>query len=146
MEIHEHATPDKLERYTFQWSLARLVIAAVSLILGGYPIAVKIIPIPLIYSLLNLCWIASGVSAAYLAYRWNSAGQRLFGTKDQKDRIAFFVLVISGINLGIVGLIGTNIGMSISRSSTVFIVTGILYLASAYHLHTRWKKHGERIF
>ncbi len=146
MEIHEHATPDKLERYTFLWSVARLVIAAVSLIVGGYPIAVKIIPIPLTYSLLTLCWIASGVSAVYLGYRWHTGGQKLFGTHDKRDRIAFLVLVISGINLGIVGLIGTNIGMSISGNKIVYLVTGILYLASAYHLHTRWKSHGERIF
>ncbi len=146
MELHEHASPDNLERYTFQWSIARLFIAAISLIVGGYPIAYKIIPIPITSSLLTLCWIASGVSAVYLAYRWYGNDQKLFGTHNKRDRIAFIVLVISGVNLGIVGLIGTNIGMSISGSKIVYIVTGILYLASAYHLHTRWKSHGERLF
>jgi uncharacterized membrane protein YuzA (DUF378 family) len=81
-----------------------------------------------------------------MLYRWNLSGQRLFGGKEQYDMYAFFVSVVSGINLGLVGLLGQNIGMSISSNKTVFMVAGLLYLASAWHLHKRWNASGKRIF
>ncbi|HWO06995.1 MAG TPA: hypothetical protein VNM40_00215 [Candidatus Paceibacterota bacterium] len=56
------------------------------------------------------------------------------------------MIVISGLNLGLVGLIGQDVGMSISSSYAVFVLVGIAYLAAAYHLYTRWRAHGEKIF
>ncbi len=146
MDINEHTTPSKLEKYSFLWSEARLVLAAIALFIGGYPLATRVLPMSLTYNLLILCWIISGLASAYLAYRWYTGGRKVFGGNEKRDVVAFFVMVVSGINLGIVGLLGQNIGMSISSSKILFIVVGILYLASAYHLHVRWKANGEKIF
>lgn len=146
MDIKIHTTPDKLERYSFLWSMARLFLAAAALFIGGYPVATRIIPIPLTSSLLVLCWLISGVASVYLAYRWNIDGQKLFGKKDGLDRVVFFVTVISGINLGLVPILGQNIGMSISTNQIIFFIVGLVYLACAYHLLKRWKAHGEKIF
>jgi len=150
VDIKEHTHPDKLERYSFIWSEVRLIIAAVALFLGGVPPVIKFLPIPQFYglvsSLLTLSWIISGVAAAYLGYRWFNAHQTVLGGKDMKDTVAFFVMVVSGINLGLVGILGTNIGMRISTNKVVFIVVGLLYLVAAYHLFTRWKARGEKVF
>lgn len=146
MDIKIHATPSKLERYSFLWSLLRLLIAAVSLIIGGYPIALRLLYLPLTSSLLTLSWIISGIASVYLAYRWNADGRKLFGGTETKDTVAFFAMVISGVNLGLVGLIGQNIGMNISSSKLVFIIVGVFYVICAYYLHTRWKAYGEKIF
>jgi len=142
--LQHHTHPDALEKYAFFWSEVRLIIAALALFLGGTP------PVLLLFSahglvglLLKLSWIVSGVASAYLLYRWFSGGQKLFGHKNTKDTIAFFVMVLSGINLGVVGLIGNNIGMSISSSYAVFVITAVIYLVSAYHLYTRWNAAGK---
>jgi len=60
--------------------------------------------------------------------------------------VAFFVSVVSGLNLGLSGLTGSNIGMGISSSKIVFIIVGVLYLASAWHLWKRWKENNEKVF
>ena len=147
MSFTHHTHPDKLERYAFIWSEVRLLIAALALFIGGVPPVLYFLPaFGLVGILLKLSWLISGVAAAYLLYRWLSNGQKLFGHKDMKDTVAFFVMVVSGINLGLVGLIGNNIGMSISSSYALFVVTAILYLVSAYHLHTRWKRAGQKLF
>jgi hypothetical protein len=96
--------------------------------------------------LLKLSWIASGVASVYLLYRWYINGMRLFGHGNTKDKLAFGVMNVSGINLGIYGLIGTNIGMGIAASRPVFIIVAIVYLFSAYYLYQRWRAHGERLF
>ena len=143
-------SPDKLERYSFLWSEVRLVIAAFALLLGGVPPIVLILPLPglvgLVGLLLTLSWILSGVTALYLLYRWFQNKQRLFGGKAPRDTVAFFILVVSGINLGIVGVAELNIGMSITTNYFVFVITALLYLASAFHLHKRWKGFGKKIF
>jgi uncharacterized membrane protein YedE/YeeE len=137
----------KLDLYAFYWSEARLGIAAVALFLGGVPPVTLIFPlIPLNSVFLTLAWIISGAVSAYLAYRWFENGQKLFGHSDKKDLLAFFINVISGINLGIVGITGTNIGMTISSSYIVFFITALAYLAAAYHLYTRWQGHGQKLF
>ena len=149
MNLEEHTRPDTLERYSFLWSEARLVIAAVALFLGGVPPALKFLPIPALYglvgSLLTLAWIISGVASAYLLWRWYKT-RTLFGAKETLDTAAFFVMAVSGLNLGITGLFGTNIGMSISSNYVVFFVVGLLYLATAYHLFRRFQVHGQRVF
>jgi len=146
MDIKIHTTPSKLERYSFLWSMVRLVLAALALFIGGYPVATKIFPIPLTSSLLILCWLISGVASVYLVYRWNKEGQKIFGKRDTLDTVAFFVTAVSGVNLGLVPILGTNIGMSISSSKLIFFIVGLVYLACAYHLLKRWKVHGEKIF
>jgi hypothetical protein len=147
MNIQEHTTPEKLERYSFLWSEVRLIIAAVALFLGGIPPLLFLIRFPsgLIITTLTLSWIISGLSAGYLLYRWSKV-RTLFGTKENLDLVAFFVMVVSGINLGLTGIFSTNIGMSISTNGVVFLAVGILYLASAYHLHRRWRANGQKIF
>lgn len=150
MNIQEHATPQKLERYSFLWSEARLLIAAIALFIGGIPPAVAWNPVPSLYgiigSLLTLAWIISGVAAAYLIYRWYTGGQRLFGGKVPLDTGAFFVMVVSGFNLGLAGLMGSNIGMSISSNQLVFYIIGALYIVSAVYLYRRWNANGQKLF
>lgn len=145
MNIKEHMTPEKLEKYSFYWSELRLILAAVALLIGG---------IPLIYrlgfyglsTLLGICWIISGIASVYLLYRWSKSNKKLFGEKDIKTTIAFFVMTISGINLGVAGLIGTNIGMNISSSYFAFLVVATLYILSGWHLWKKWKANGRRMF
>lgn len=150
MDLNQHTKPDQLERYSFLWSQTRLIIAAIALFLGGVPPVLKFNPIPGLYgivsSLLTLAWIISGVAAAYLLYRWYSNNQMIFKGRVQSDTIAFFVSVISGFNLGITGLSGNNIGMSISSNYILFVITGVIYLAAAWHLQQRWNASGQKIF
>lgn len=152
--MNEHTTPAKLERYSFLWNEVRLVVAALSLIFGGSPIVLSISSsssglYSLVSSLLTVAWIISGITALYLLYRWNGAGKKVFGRSDTKDMIAFFVMIVSGLNLGIAGVIGTNIGMEVVPSgllTIVMIIAGIAYLWSGFHLYHRWKAHGEKLF
>jgi len=149
MDIKKHTSSDNLEKYSFWWSEARLLIAAISLFLGGIPLAFKIFPIViwgLVSSLLILSWVISGLASAYLLYRWHSDKHKLFGGNNTKDTTAFLVSVISGLNLGIMGIIGTNIGMAISSSSAIFIITGLIYIASALYLYKRWNESGKTFF
>ena len=60
--------------------------------------------------------------------------------------IAFFVSVVSGINLGLAGLIGTNIGMQISSNRAIFVLVGLLYVVAAYHLYQRWNANKQKLF
>lgn len=147
MDFRNH---HELERYSFLWSELRLLIAALALLLGGVPPLVWILGGTayggLVALLLKLSWIVSGVAAAYLLYRWYNNGMKLFGQNHTKDMLAFAVMVISGLNLGFVGLIGTNIGMTIASSRPVFIIVAIAYLFSAFYLYQRWRAHGEKLF
>lgn len=149
MNIQEHTTPDKLERYSFLWSEVKLVIAAVSLAFGASPIVFMILPGGLARSLLTLSWIISGLAALYLGYRWYTGGRKVFGGTNRTDMIAFGVMVVSGINLGFTGISSNNIGMSLvpyGLSTIIFIATAVLYLWTAYYLWKRWKAHGEHLF
>ncbi len=150
MSLAHHTHPDQLERYSFLWNEVRLLIAALALFIGGVPPILYFLPVAGLYGLasllLKLSWLLTGVTAVYLAYRWFTAGQKLFGRSNSRDTLAFAVMVISGINLGLVGLIGNNVGMSISSSYPIFVITAIAYVVAAYHLHSRWKSHGERLF
>ncbi len=141
--------PKDLERYSFLWSEARLLIGAVALLIGGVPPLYLIAPTSLFATArfgLIVCWIISGLTALYLLFQWWKNGQKVFGKKDVKDTIAFLVLVLSGINLGLTGVLGKNIGMTILSGRFVFFITAAVYLYVAYHLYSRWKAHGERLF
>ena len=136
--------PNELTKYSFLWSEVRLVIAALALFMGGVPPVARFLP--WLSGLLPLAWLISGAAAVYLLYRWNKNNQHLFGGKNKHDLWAFLVLIVSGINLGLVPILSTNIGMSISSNRGIFIIVGIIYLVSAYHLWSRWKAAGERLF
>ena len=141
--------PHDLERYSFLWSEARLLVAAVAMLIGGVPPIYLVAPASLFGIArmgLIVCWIISGLTALYLLYRWWKGGQRVFGSKNPQDMIAFLVLVLSGINLGLTGVLSKNIGMTILHGRFVFLVTSALYLWVAYHLYSRWKSHGESLF
>ncbi|MEK7630562.1 MAG: hypothetical protein AAB417_00835 [Patescibacteria group bacterium] len=150
MTTNEFTKPENLEKYSFLWSEARLLVAAVALFAGGIP-AVYLLPIPylfvgLVSTLLTLSWLVSGAASAYLGWRWYTGGQKVFGKKDTRDTVAFFVSVVSGINLGLVPILGNNIGMSIAWGGFVFTVTAILYVVAAVHLWMRWNAHGKKVF
>ncbi|MDP1689127.1 MAG: hypothetical protein Q8L47_03280 [bacterium] len=145
--------PKELEKYSFLWSEIRLIIAAIALFLGGIPPIYKIMPYDafggLVGILLKLCWIISGATALYLLYKWNKSGQKLFNEKDPKDLITFIVLIVSGVNLGIAGLLGNNIGMSMipyDSRSLIFIIVGAIYLFAAYNLFIKWQKNSNKLF
>lgn len=150
MDIKERTHSDKLERYSFIWSEVRLIIAAIALFLGGVPPVLKFFPIPGLYgtisSILTVCWIISGLAAGYLLYRWYANHQKIFGGKGHRDTTMFFVSIVSGLNLGITGVLGINIGMSISSNKIIFVIIGVLYLFTAVHLFRRWKSSEEKIF
>jgi|SRR6185436_1194263 len=140
--------PNQLERYSFWWSEVRLVIAAAALLLGGVPPVFYLLPgmYGITAPLLKICWIISGVVSAYLGYRWYQNDMRVFGGKDTWDIVAFAILVVTGINLGLTGLLGNNIGMSILGGRTVFFIVGLIYIAVAVYIYRRWKASGERMF
>jgi uncharacterized membrane protein YuzA (DUF378 family) len=144
-KLQKHTTPENLEKYAFYWSEVRLILAAIALLLGGIPLVSKLG----LYSfgnLLGFCWIVSGIASVYLLYRWINNGKKLFGRKNKKDLTAFMVTVVSGLNLGITGLLGVNIGMNISSSRILFIVVAILYIWSAYYMCKKRKANSNRIF
>lgn len=150
MHFKDYSRPEVLEKYSFWWSEARLVIAAVALLIGGVPVLRVLLPAAalsgLVTFLLTFFWILSGIASGYLLYRWAKGGQKLFGGKNSKDTVAFFVSVLSGLNLGLTGLLNTNIGMSIASGTFVFILTAIVYVAAAAYLFRRWNASGKRMF
>jgi len=97
IEIKHHTAPDHLEKYSFLWSQARLVIAAIALFIGGTPPIYKFtsfsssVMYNAVSSLLSICWIISGVAAVYLFYMWNKKGKKLFKKKTQKTRLHFLL-------------------------------------------------------
>jgi uncharacterized membrane protein YuzA (DUF378 family) len=147
MNISQYSTPDQLERGSFLWSQARLVLAAVALLIGGIPPIVYLLGSSgAVWSVLRLGWIISGLASAYLGYRWMSNGWAIFGGKNQKDTGAMLVSIISGLNLGMTGLTGNNLGMSLASGRVVFLLVGVIYLWAAVYLWGRWKSRGEHVF
>jgi hypothetical protein len=141
----------QLQWWSFVWSEVRLLIAAVALFIGGVPPALFLainVPgmLPFVTLLLRLCWLVSGVAALYLLYGWASGGQKIFGRKDTWDLAAFAVLVVSGINLGIVGLTGQNIGLSLAPNYLVLVAAAVVYLVCAIYLYRSWSSHGQKVF
>lgn len=147
MDINHHLQPQRLQRYCFLWSQARQVLAAVALFVGGIPTVVYFFPSSsFLASLLTPTWLISGFASAFLLYRWNEGGRKLFGGTDQKDMIAFLISGVTGINLGLAGLLGTNFGMTIASGRTIFFVTGVVYVWTVWHLQKRWNESGQRLF
>ncbi len=150
MDFHAHTTPERLERYAFYWSEARLAIAAVALFLGGIPPAIYFNPFPsllrVVSPLLVLSWLISGAVSCYLLYRWDKNGRKVFGGKNQRDVMGFFVNIVTGLNLGLVPLLGKNIGMNLASGKVVFVLAGIVYVLVALYLWKRWNEYGGRLF
>ena len=156
MDIKEHTQPEKLERYAFLWSEARLVLSAITLFLAALsgsaiPLAIKLTGSYGLMGISGLVWILSGIASAYLLYQWFKNGKTVFGGNNQTDRIAFLVSIVFGINLGLAGL-GNNIALGIAyRLPDVitvlsFVVGGLVYLWAAWHLWKGWKANGEHLF
>jgi len=55
-------------------------------------------------------------------------------------------MIVSGFNLGVAGLFGTNFWMEIISSSVIFIATGLLYLLSFFHLFRQWNSNDQKLF
>ncbi len=151
MAFQDHTRPDALERYSFLWSEARLVVASIALFAGGVPpVSYVVLAVPALFGLvqlgLTLAWIISGLASGYLFYRWWKANRMLFGGKKGADTAAFLVSVISGLNLGVAGLTGANIGMRTFPAYGFLVVAGLAYLVSAYYLWTRWQSCGKKLF
>lgn len=152
MDIKEHTTPEKLLHYSFLWSLLSILFTAFTLFLGASPVIFKIIPssfsslFSLVSSLLAASWIISGLAAGYLLYRWNTGGKMVFGGKKRHDLVAFFILVVTGLNLGFAGLFGSNIALSIITSSLLLKLGGVMYLVIVGYLFNRWSESGKKLF
>ncbi len=151
MDIKRHTHPDALEKYSFLWSEARLLVAALALFIGGVPPVWYLFSgVAALYGVvsagLTLAWIISGLASAYLLYRWIRAKWMVFQGKKSADVVAMAVSVISGINLGIAGLFGRNIGMTAFPWYGFLLLAGLAYLVSAYHLWMRWNASGKKIF
>lgn len=149
VDIHSHMQADKLERYAFLWSLARMVIAAFSLFFGAMPIAYRLLMGSSVMSLLPLFWLISGAASVYLVYIWFKKGQMVFGGKVRNDTIAFLIMIVTGLNLGYTA-IGSNIGMNLvwdmPIADLLFKATGIIYLVVAYYLWKRWNASQQNLF
>lgn len=147
MDLKQYSTPAQVERNSFLWSQVRLVVAAVALFLGGVPPVVYVLGSSgAVWGALRLAWVISGLASAYLGYRWMKNNWVVFGGKNQKDTGALLVSVVSGLNLGLTGLTGSNPGMGIASGRLVFLVVGVVYVLAAAHLWRRWKSHGQRLF
>lgn len=125
-----------------------MVIAAAALLLGGIPPVFYLLPgmYGITAPLLKICWLISGLVSLYLGYRWYENKMTLFGGKDMWDTVAFAILVVTGINLGLTGVLGNNIGMSIASGQIVFLIAGVIYLVVAVYIYRRWSASGKRIF
>jgi len=148
MKIKEHTSPEKLERYSFLWSLAHMVITAVSLFFGATPIFYTLTGSNSSYSVLSLFWLISGAAVIYLLYLWNKSGRKVFGG-DHNGTVLFFIMVASGLNLGLAGL-GNNIGMNLiwnlPFADILFKIIAVAYLGAAYLLWQNWQSHGQSLF
>ena len=146
MNTKDLLSSKSLDRYSFLWSQARQVIAAVALLVGGVPVVFYFSFLMFLAPFLTLMWLITGATSGYLLWRWYKGGQRVFGGTDTKDKVAFLISGITGINLGLAGLLSTNIGMSIASGRGIFLVTGIVYLWTAWYLQKRWKENGQKLF
>ena len=140
----------KLELYAFYWSLARMLIAAISLFFGATPIAYRLIGFNSgVSSLLQLFWLISGVAALFLAYQWYKNGFAVFGGTDKKDQVALGIMIVTGLNLGLasgMSNIGIGIASSLPATSILFMATAVLYILVALYLLKQWKSNGRALF
>ncbi len=150
--MKEHTTPEALEKYSFQWMIVCLVLTALSLFFGATPIATQIFGYSnnLVGTLLNLSWLISGVASAFLLYFWNQKGQKLFGESDKKHKFLFLLMIVIGLNIGLIILIGNNILMSIfwnlGIANILFKIFALISAYTAFTLFNAWKANAEQLF
>jgi hypothetical protein len=145
--LQSHA--DTLTTYAFFWTLARLCISVVALLIGSPPALILFSFEPaygFAWLFLRLSWIISGVAASYLLYRWLTAKGYVFDKATRKDTIALAVAIVSGLNLGFAGLFGTNIGLSFFTAYLFWLIGAGFYAWSAHHLFTRFRQSGNKLF
>lgn len=139
-----------LDRYAFYWSEARLVVSALALFMGGVPPVLMLNPFPalggVLGNLLTLAWVISGVVSLYLLYRWLKNNKKLYGRVNVRDRVAFCITAVTGLNLGFAGIATVNIGMMYFSGAVTFTLTGLLYLVVALYQWQTWRKAGENLF
>lgn len=144
MDFSQH----NLIKYSFYWLMLLLLFSAGAMFLGARP------PVTLIFgysssavwSILDICWIVSGVAAAYLVYQWQQHNRQVFGGRETKDRIAFWFMIVVGLNMGVAGIFGPNLFLNMFENKVVYVVAGGVCLIQAYHLWNRWRKSGEVLF
>ena len=152
MDYNSFLKPEVLLKYSFWWSECRLLFGAVALLLGGRPLMLFMLgPVvaggfSLAMFVLSVVWIVSGLASLYLLYRWWASGMTVLGGKDYMDLAAFFVMTLSGLNLGVAGLTGNNIGMTISSWYVVFVIVSLVYLWVAWYLYSRTHGDSAKLF
>ena len=146
-KLDSHA--DALGNAAFLWSEARLIIAAVALVVGSPPLLL-FFPIAPIYGLLvlsvKLSWIVSGAASLYLLYRWSGAKWYVFGKAGRNDVIAFIIMIVSGMNLGVTGIIQVNPGLTFFSGYMFSLIAAVAYVWAAYRLYLAWDASGRRVF
>lgn len=151
-EQNQQTAAERIEYYAFMWSMARMALAAIALLLGGMPLAVYVSQLidasfayEIVRPLLSLSWILSGLAALYLLYRWSLNEYRIFNSTDRNKRIAIIVLIVSGINLSLTPILSKNIGISIAFGAPfyqlILYAGAAVYLWVLFSLWTAWKKH-----
>ncbi len=146
-KLQAHA--DTLTTLAFFWTLARLGISMVALVIGSPPVLLFFSFAPaygFAWLFLRLSWILSGVTAAYLLYRWFNAKGYVFDKATRKDMIALGIAIVSGLNLGVTGLIGTNPGLSVFSAYLFALVAAGAYAWTAHHLYQRFQQSGHKLF
>ena len=153
MDIQEHTTPERLLRYAFLWSIARMMIGAVSLFFGVMPVLYRLMS-SAANTPLTLAYLITLAASGYLVYLWFSKhDKRVFGDDDMKDKVAFLIMSVTGLNLGLSAIINDNIGIGLMQTvfsydlgELLFKAVAVIYLAVAYYLWKRWKENGEELF
>ena len=147
MDLATHTSSSSLEKYSFYILLALLVFSAAALFLGGRPPVTLITgSSSVVWQLLSLCWLLSGVSAAYLAYQWAQNKKQLFARNDIKDTMAFVFIVAAGLNMGIAGATGVNIFLDLFMGQLAYIVAGVLCIGVAGYMYKQWQENGNSLF
>ena len=147
MQMAELMQPHNLEKYSFYWLIASLALTVISLLMGGSPIAMTVFGYGALVSLLlKISWILSGAAGGYLLYRWYTAERTLFGEKRNQDLAAFMVATITGVNIGIYGIIQQNILMMMFMASIFNTIGAVLYVVVVIYLWRRWQESGGNLF
>lgn len=141
-----HLKPGNLERCAFYWLWGLLLVSALALLVGVNQPHPKFFR-PLYWPMQELAWLLSGIAAVYLVYRWQQADRQLFPDGKihfvNKDKLAFWLMILTGLNVGLTSVIGHNIFLSLFWDRLIHGVVMIACLAAAYHLHLRYHAVGS---
>ena len=135
----DYMNPANLVRYAFYWTMAQMAITVLALLMGGYPPVFYILGYGSLVTLgLKLAWIMSGAAAAYLLYRCYKNKHKIFTKETPYDKPAFLFAIITGLNLGVVGLLNKNIAMMITSSGVIYNLVAVAYVVAIIYLWRRW--------